>query len=163
MEEKNIFSTVSEEGYVLRQSKIIFGIMIIGSVFFNFMSVVSVSTANDYAELGAGLLFMGFELLEVYVVVYYLLWEIIVEGDLLTIYQPFRPVRKITIYEISEVKPRWGEYVAYIGGKKVFKFDYSTTHGIESLYERLQELGKIKINSILQRMTVSWGLKRKIA
>lgn len=81
-------------------------------------------------------------------IVYY--GKLVVEGDLLTIYQPFRPVRKIKFNEISEVKLKWGEYVAYIDGEKVFKFDYSTTPGIKLLCEQLSNLGKIKSNSILR-------------
>lgn len=148
---KHMSSPVSEGGYILQQSKIIFWIMIVGTVFFYLFSIMEISMADNNSDFCTGLLFVGFAFLTGYLAVYCLLWKIVVEGDMLTIYQPFHPVRKIKIYEISEVKLRWGEYVAYIDGEKIFRFDYSTTHGIELLHERLQELGKIKNNSILQK------------
>lgn len=148
---KHMSSPVSEGGYVLQQSKILFWVMVIGAVFCYLFSVMEISVANDYSDFCAGLLFIGFGFLMVYLAVYCLLWKIVVEGELLTIYQPFRPVRKIKFYEISEVKLKWGEYVAYIDGEKVFKFDYSTTPGIKLLYEQLSNLGKIKNSSILRK------------
>lgn len=73
---KYMSSPVSEGGYVLQQSKILFWVMVIAAVFFYLLSVMAISVASDYSDFCAGLLFIGFGFLGVYLAVYCLLWKI---------------------------------------------------------------------------------------
>lgn len=156
---KHMSSHVSEVGYILQQPKSRFwtsGIICATVSYFLLVMCISLLDNSLYFSIGA---FIGFSLLGTYISIYCLLWKIVVEEDLLTVYHPFRTVRKIRFCEISEVKLKWGDIVGYVDGKRSFTIDPAIP-GADILFEKFFELGKINCKSILQNVNCS-GMSRK--
>ena len=125
------YSQNFEYGYVMRQSKEFLVICIIAdiaSLIFIFGSVFILDTNIEIALL----IFGTFFVLGIGLTIYAVAWRCVIEGETMTFYCPFLPVKAIKLYELTRVtytENRTGGYgtgkkmlTGYRDKKKVYEF-----------------------------------------
>ena len=150
------YSQNFEYGYVMRQSKEFLVICIIAdiaSLIFIFGSVFILDTNIEIALL----IFGTFFVLGIGLTIYAVAWRCVIEGETMTFYCPFLPVKAIKLYELTRVtytENRTGGYgtgkkmlTGYRDKKKVFEF-LDDMVGFELFYYQLYQLGKIEKNEL---------------
>ncbi len=151
-----------EYGYVMRQSREVLAIGIISDIVWLLAVIGVIFTLDENTEI-ALLIFGAFFLLGIGLTIYAIAWRCVVEGESMTFYCPFLPVKVIKFYELTRVtyrENRTGGYgtgrkmlTGYRGKKKVFEF-LDNVAGFELLHYQLCQLGKIETNELKEEFVL---------
>ena len=149
---------VHEDGYVMYSSRGYITVLAICPLGIFFLMGLLVYALSGIALVCVSCLFLVLMLVYTSVLIDTLLWWAVVEADIMTVYNPFFPIKKFNICEISKVKEfksgiTYNRMVGYVERKKVFEVDRSVI-GFDQFCEQLYYAGKLKPIEIKENFTV---------
>lgn len=134
--------------YLLRQPRFVIIVAVISIVLF--LTFFIFASCSLY--LWAGIIFLLFCVLGIFLAIYAIRWKIIVKGTDLEIYRLKNGPIELRIQDIDRVVQEHYGFAAYKDGKRVFTVE-AWVAGSDLLYDKLHKLGKME--STLNRSSFS--------
>ena len=152
--EKQTRKQMSEFSYVIRSPKKLYYQCLMATFVFYIFTTLTIFIYKEISNLLPVIIFLLFTLGSVYTTIYCLLWNVFVDKNALIIYNPGFPLKKIRIYDISEIKLKKHRIVGYVNNKIVFSID-DDAYNFNLLCEDLYRVGKIIPVQIKEEFSVT--------